>query len=177
MNRCTGSGEPHVIRKLGKKVLRTGREIWLTARIGDYEMDQIILDLGSDANILPRQTRECMGRPALQWSPIQLWMANQQTIFPMGRLKGISVYIVGASTQIDFEVIEVVDGCSSYLALLGFNWATDMNAVINLKEREMVFEKKSLCIVIPLDPKEGARCTESTREWNTDLDHIYKKIA
>lgn len=53
-------------------------------QIGDYEMDQVILDLGSDANLLPKQTWENMGKPTLQWSLIQLRMANQQKILPMG---------------------------------------------------------------------------------------------
>ena len=47
-------------------------------------MDQVILDLGSDANVLPKQTWERMGKPTLQWSPIQLRMTNQQKILPMG---------------------------------------------------------------------------------------------
>ena len=55
-------------------------------QIGNYEMHQIILDSGSDANILPKQTLEHMGRNTLQWSPIKLWVTNQQKILPMGRL-------------------------------------------------------------------------------------------
>lgn len=39
-------------------------------------MDQVILNLGSNANVLPKKTWECMGRPVLQWSPIQLCMVN-----------------------------------------------------------------------------------------------------
>jgi len=53
-------------------------------QIGEYEMDQVILDLGLDANVLLKQTWERMGRPTLQWSPIQLRKANQQKIIPMG---------------------------------------------------------------------------------------------
>lgn len=86
ITRCVGSGEPHVVRKLRKHALGTGREMRLIAQIGEYEMDQVILNLGSDANVLPKQTWECMGRHTLQWSPIQLQMVNQQNIFPMGRL-------------------------------------------------------------------------------------------
>ena len=68
----------------------------MTAQIREYEMDQVILDLGSDANVLPKTTWERMGRPALQWSPIQLKMANQQKIPLMGRLQGIMVDIEDA---------------------------------------------------------------------------------
>jgi len=77
ITKCAGSGEPRMVQKLGKHALYTGREMWLTAQIGDYELDQVILDLGSNVNVLPKQTWEHMGRPTLQWSLIQLRMANQ----------------------------------------------------------------------------------------------------
>jgi len=35
--------------------MRMGREMRLTMQIGEYEMDQAILDLGSNMNILPKQ--------------------------------------------------------------------------------------------------------------------------
>jgi len=35
----------------------------LTAQIGEYEMDQVILDLGSDVNVLPKHTWEHIRRP------------------------------------------------------------------------------------------------------------------
>lgn len=53
-------------------------------QIGYYEMDQVILDLGSDANFFQKKTWERMGRPALQWSSIKLKTTNQQKIIPMG---------------------------------------------------------------------------------------------
>lgn len=134
------------------------------------------MDLGSYANILPKQTWEYMGKPTLQWSPIQLQMANQQNIVPMGRLQGIMVDIHGASTRMGFKVIEIVDENSSYPALLGIDWATDMNEVINLKKQKMIFEKKSLCIFVPLDLTKGPRYTELVhdKEGDNELDCIYK---
>jgi len=76
ITRSAEFSEPHVVRRIGRHALRTGREMRMTMQIGDYEMDQVILDLGSDANILPKQTLEHIGKPVLQWSPIQLRMAN-----------------------------------------------------------------------------------------------------
>jgi len=38
------------------------------------------------------------------------------------------------SALADFEVIEIVDDNNPYPALLGIDWATDMNGVINLKK-------------------------------------------
>lgn len=156
--------------------MRTRQERQLTVQIGDYEMDQVILDLGSDANVLPKQTWECMGRPPLQWSLIQLRMANQQKILPLGRLHGVTLDIDGASTQTNFEVIEIVDDSNPYLAQLGIDWVTDMNGFINFKKQKMIFEKKSLHIVILLDPVEGVWYTEPMHDEDIDgeLDFIYK---
>lgn len=83
--------------------------------------------------------------------------------------------IEGVSTQVDFEVIEIVDDSNPYPALLGIDWATDMNGVINLKRRKMIFEKKSLRVIVPLDPAEGARYTKPLHDEDSDdeLDCIY----
>lgn len=49
INRCVGTalGELCVVHKIIKNQARTGREMRLTEKIGEYEMDQAILDLGS----------------------------------------------------------------------------------------------------------------------------------
>ena len=151
----------------------------LTTQIGEYEMDQVILDLGLDVNVLPKLTWECIGRPTLQWSPIQLRMENQQKMIPMVRLQEITMDIEEASALADFEVIEIFDDNNPYPMLLGIDWATDMNEVINLKKHKMIFEKKSLRVVVPLDPMEGSCSTKLVRdnESDDDLDYIYKITA
>lgn len=69
-------------------------------------MDNIILDLGIDVNILPKITWEIMGKPKLTWSPIQLVLANQHRIFPIGWLSGVPIDIDGVSNTTDFKVIK-----------------------------------------------------------------------
>jgi len=93
----------------------------------------------------------------------------------MGRLQGVTVDIEGTSTQTNFEVIDIVDDNNPYPALLRIDWATDMNGIINLKKWKMIFEKKSLRIVVPLDPAEGAHYTKLVHddESNDELDFIY----
>ena len=97
----------------------------------------------------------------------------------MGRLQGITVDIEGASTLADFEVIEFIDDSNPYPVLLGIDWATNMNRVINLKKHKMTFEKKSLRVIIPLDPVEGSRYSELVHNYESedDLDCIYKITA
>ena len=82
-------------------------------------MTDIILDLGSEVNVLTKQTWEQMGKPTLEWSPIQLRLANQQKIVPLGRLPSVSVDIDGVNTLAEFEVIEIIDDSNPYPALLG----------------------------------------------------------
>ena len=50
-----------------------------------------------------------MGKPKLEWSTIQLRMANQQKIIPLGRLPKVMVDIAGARVLADFEVIEIFE--------------------------------------------------------------------
>lgn len=72
INRCVGiaMGEPCIVHNIGKHKTRTGWEMILTTQIGEYEMDQVILDLWSDATFLPKKALERTGRPTMQWSPI-----------------------------------------------------------------------------------------------------------
>lgn len=84
--------------------------------------------------------------------------------------------IEGTSTQMDFEVIEIMDDSNPYSTLLGIDWATDMNGVINLKGQKMIFQKRSLHVILPLDRAEGACYTEHVRDEESDdeLDCIYQ---
>ena len=75
------------------------------------------------------------GKTYVEWSPIQLRLANQQKIVPLGRFPSVTVDIDGVSTLEDFEVIEIIDDSNPYLALLGIEWAIDNYAIINLKNR------------------------------------------
>ena len=52
------------INQVRKKV-KTGHELRMIVKIGDYDMDYIILYLGSNVNILMRQTWESMGKSHL----------------------------------------------------------------------------------------------------------------
>lgn len=78
-----------------------------------------------------------------------------------------------------FKVIEIVDDKNPYTTLLGIYWAIKMNGVINLKKCKMIFEKKYLRVVLPLDPLEGSCYMELMHDYNCndDLDCIYKITA
>ena len=78
------------------------------------------------------------------------------------------------SGLVDFEVIEIVDDSNPYPTLLGIEWAFDTNVIINLKKCRMTFERKSLRVIISLDPNEGTGYTEPIHDYEDNLDQIYK---
>ena len=129
--------ESHSERRVNqvKKKFKTRRELRMTAQIGDYDMDYIILDLGSDVNILTGQHWESMGNPCLDWSPIQLRLANQEKVLLIGRLSQVPIDIEGLCTFADFEVINIVDDTDPYHALLKIDWAIDNQTIIIISRK------------------------------------------
>jgi hypothetical protein len=77
-----GKLEPKAVNHLHTR-RRTSREFRLNANIGDFNMGDIILDLGSEVNVLPKKTWQCMGEPTLGYSPVQLKLANQHRVLPI----------------------------------------------------------------------------------------------
>ena len=60
------------------------REIHMNSHIGDYDMDFIILDLGSYVTILTRKTWELIGNPQLVWSHVNIILSNEMKFFNIG---------------------------------------------------------------------------------------------
>ena len=114
-----------------------------------------------------------MGEPKMEWSNIQLCMANQYKIIPLGRIPQVMVDIIGVKVHTNFEVIQIVDDTDPYHVLLGLDWAIDMGGIINLKHRSMIFENNGTRVIVPLDPTEWERYTEPVCKED-DVDHIYK---
>jgi hypothetical protein len=73
------------LHKLSKK-RKENKEIHLNAQIGDYDIDYVVLDLGSEVNVMTKQTWALMGKPKLIYSPTRIRMANQKAISPFGRM-------------------------------------------------------------------------------------------
>ena len=68
-----------------------------------------------------RSTWQWMEEPKLEWSNIQLHVANQQELKPLGILSKIVVDIAGVKVWAKFEVIYIVENSDPYPALLGLD--------------------------------------------------------
>ena len=122
-------------------------------------MDEVVLDLGYEANVMTKQTWEIMAKLKLAFSPIQLRLANQKRVILLGRLSNVPVDLEGVRSLADFEVIEIIDDSTPYLALLGIDWEFKNQAIINSKKKTMSFEGNGIQIISSLDPALGPRYT------------------
>ena len=127
----------------------------MNIQIGYYKVDSIILDLGSDVNILTKQSWNFMGKPTLGWSSVQLQLANQAKVQPIGRVSNLVVDVEGMKTYTDFDVIKVVEYGGSYPTLLGIGWDNDSMEVINFKKWVLTFENQDVMVIAPMDTRKG----------------------
>ena len=147
----------------------------LSVVIGSYEMDEVVLDLGSEVNVMTKQTWEIMAKLKLTFSPIQLRLANQQRVIPLGHLSSVLVDLDGVHNLADFEVIEIIDDSTTYPALLGIDRAFESQAIINLKKKTMSFEGNGIRDIGSLDLALGPRYREliTVEEETRNIDTVY----
>lgn len=142
-------------------------------------MDEVVLDLGSKVNVMAKQTWEIMAKPKLTFSPIQLRLANQQRVIPLGFLSSVPINLDGVRNVANFEVIEIIDDSTLYSTLLGIDWAFNNQVIINLKRKTMSFEGNGIQVIGPLDPALGPRYTKLiiVEEEACNIDVVHQLTA
>jgi hypothetical protein len=60
-------------------------------------------------------------------------------------------------------VIKIVYGSKPYPTLLGIDWDSNNQTIIDLKKRQMIFEVTYLRVTAPLDHTEGRQYVELTK--------------
>ena len=71
------------VHQVSKK-RRTNKEIHLNAQIGEYDIEYVVLNLGSEVNVMTKQTWAQVGKLKLIYSLIRLRMDNQQVVILFG---------------------------------------------------------------------------------------------
>ena len=74
-------------------------------QINEFLIPRVVLDFGSQVNILKKSIWEKLGRPQLVKSNYYLKLANQGLTEPLGLCRNIETTIMGISIKIDFKVI------------------------------------------------------------------------
>jgi hypothetical protein len=133
--------------------------------INEVLIKQVVVDFGSQVNILPRETWIRLGRSALAPTLNYLKLVNQRLIEPIGILRNVDTQIMGIPTQVNFEVIDLVNGMSTYVAIVVWPWGRKMKENISLEKDRIELKGDGRKIIIPLDEKEGKPWIES---WDED---------
>ena len=123
-------------------------------QINELFIPKVVLDFGSQVNILTKSTWEKLGRPKLIKSEYYLKLADQGLIEPLGLCKNIETTIMGIIVTTDFKVIEPKEGSKSYPALVDQTWERKMKANISLEKDRIKLKGQGKKIIIPLDLKE-----------------------
>ena len=129
-------------------------------QINEFLIPRVVLDFGSQVNILTKITWDKLGRPQLVKSDYYLKLTNQALIEPLWLCRNIQTTIMGISVKIDFKAIEPKEGSRSYLAIVSRPWARKMKANISLEKDKIKLKGQGKKIIIPLDPNEGAHWEE-----------------
>lgn len=88
-------------------------------QINELPIPKVVLDFGSQVNILAKSTWEKLGRPLLVKSNYYLKLADQGLIETLGLCRNIETTIMGITIKTNFKVIEPKKGSKSYPTLVG----------------------------------------------------------
>ena len=116
-----------------------------------------------------------LGRPQLHESDVYIRLADQGIIAPIGILRQAETSIMGLTTVIDYEVIDLKDEQYSYPALVGRPWGRRMKASISLEKDRIKIKGKGKRVIIPLDPAQG-KAWEEVDDTNVDARRLYQVI-
>ena len=78
--------------------------------IEGYHVQQVVLDFGSQLDIMNHNTWEQLGRSQLYESGIYLKLSNQGLIEPIRVWRNVDMTIKGILTKVDFEIIDPTMG-------------------------------------------------------------------
>lgn len=92
------------IRRVKINKRRTGKVFRVNNQVVGFQIKDTMLDLGLDVNILPREVWEALGKVRLTYLPIQLCMANQYCIVPVGRLEEVEFNVAATLSHRDSEL-------------------------------------------------------------------------
>ena len=104
---------------------------------------------------MTRDTWEQLGKPRLNEFGIYLKLADQGLIEPNGVWKNVDTTVKGITTKVDFEIINPIEGSSSFLDLVGRPWGRKMKAPISLDKERIKLKGNGKKVIVPIHPSQG----------------------
>ena len=85
-------------------------------------IEHVVIDFGSQVNILPRDTWIQLDRPSLSLTMSYLKLVYQRLIEPISILRNVETQIMVILTPFEFEVVDLVEGMLADVALVSHPW-------------------------------------------------------
>ena len=101
----------------------------ISAKIGNHELHDVLLDGGSRVNVITETERRRLGLPNPTPAPFKLRMADSSLVQPTGLLRDVKIYIHGIPYIIILTVISCKDVNFAYTILLGRPWLRDARVI------------------------------------------------
>jgi hypothetical protein len=109
---------------------------------------QIVVNSGSQVNIIPKETWIKTGRPYLVGSRKIFKLENQRFIESIGLLKGEEINIMGLTSLVEFRVINLVEGTTTYVGLSEIPWGRKIKVTISIEKYRIELKGNSRRIIV-----------------------------
>jgi hypothetical protein len=90
--------------------------------INGVMIEHVVIDFGSQVNILPCDTWIRLGLSSLSPAMNYLKLVDQRLIEPISILRNVETQIMVILTPFEFEVVDLVEGMLAYVALVSHPW-------------------------------------------------------
>ena len=103
--------------------------------IGEYKVEQVLLDLGAIVNLLPYSVYQKLNLGELKSTSTTLLLADRSVKTPRGVVEDVLVQVDKFIYPVDFIVLDtqLVETCNSIPVILGRPFLATSNALINCK--------------------------------------------
>ena len=104
--------------------------------IGNFRIEQALLDLGASVNLLPYSVYEQLGLGELKPTTITLQLADRSVKIPRGVVEDVLIQIDKFYFHVDFIVLDtqpVLNACTQIPVILGHPFLATSNALINYR--------------------------------------------
>ncbi len=90
-------------------------QVW----VKKFEVRDVLLDSGSDVNIIFESLRKKLKLKKIQLTPFVVWMVDQRKVQPIGLIKNFKINLVGCDYKILITILlDMEDGVEAYSMLL-----------------------------------------------------------
>jgi hypothetical protein len=123
-----------------------------------------ILDGGIAVNVMASWFMDDIGQTPRRNSSIRLNVVDQRSVRSLGQVSNVPMTINGITVNLDFQVLNIIEGNGGYSIILGRPWLRKVKTMNYWKNRQMKIGPKLNRIHIEVIPQRMGDSTESPKD-------------